>query len=324
MLLAVAGCGSGGAPSAGQPEPEVTFGDEARPPASPAVLEAERLLASGEAEAAARVLREAVAESPTDGRALLDLGLALEMQGRVEDAEAAYERATEAAPGLAEASNNLGVLRRERGDLEGAVAALRQAVQADPALASAHLNLGLALEEADRRVEAEAAYRRAMTLAPTDPSPRVQLGLLLVALEQRAEALGVLRPAVDLAAGDRALLSALGNGLRRAGDPQMAVRALREAIGADDDPAPPPVRAELALALYAAEHPEQAEAELGTLLAEAPDYAVGHYLLGHMLAQRGADREAARAFARYLDLEPEGPQAERARARLRELAGRRP
>jgi Tfp pilus assembly protein PilF len=307
-------------------QPEVTFEDEAEarrgPAASEGVARGEQLLAQGDARAAEAAFREAIEADERDVRAYLDLGLALEMQERLPDAERAYRSAIEIDASFAEALNNLGVLLRDRGELEEAVRTLRAAVQARPAFASAHLNLGLALEEAGETDDAMASYRRVIELAPREPTSRISLGLLLLENGERDQALIELRRAVSPAQGDRAMLSALGNGLRRAGDAEMAVRVLRDAIEAGEEEAPPPVHAELALALYAAEHHEEAERALEQLLAAHDDFAIAHYLIANMQAQRAAYADAARHYQAYLRLEPNGPQAAQARERLQRV--RRP
>lgn len=326
LALALAGCpgGSsrGGDGSSGGESP-VTFDDEAAanraPPASEAVERGESLLASGDAAGAEAAFREAIEAEPEDVRAHLDLGLSLEMQERFEDAEQAYRAAIALDGEFAEALNNLGVLLRDTGRIDEAVEVLGAAVRARPGFASAQLNYGLVLEELGRADEAMAAYRRVIELAPREPTARIQLGLLQIAQGDAEAALITLRRAAGPAQGSRVMLSALGNGLRRAGDPAMAVRVLREAIEAEETAPPNPVVAELALAQFAAGHREDAEQTLTALLEREASYADGHYLLANMLAARQAWSDAASHYQRYLRLEPEGPQAENAQARLRHV-----
>jgi len=327
LALALAG-GPGGAASEGGDgssggEAPVTFDDEAAanraPPASEAVERGESRRASGDAAGAEAAFREAIEQTPEDVRAHLDLGLALEMQERFEEAEQAYRAAVALDGEFAEALNNLGVLLRDTGRTDEAVEVLGQAVRARPGFASAQLNHGLVLEELGRVDEAMAAYRRVIELAPREPTARIQLGLLQIAQGDAEAALITLRRASGPAQGSRVMLSALGNGLRRAGDPAMAVRVLREAIDAEETPPPNPVVAELALAQFAAGHREDAEQTLSTLLEREGGYADGHYLLANMLAARQAWDEAAAHYQRYLRLDPDGPQAENARARLQHV-----
>lgn len=333
-LWALAGCGGGGGrqrplerSTSGRVDEPVMFEDEAAaqaaPQASEEVERGESLLAAGDAAAAERAFRAALEEDPSDVRAHLDLGLALEMQDRLDEAAHAYRAALDVDPTFAEALNNLGVLLRDAGRTEEAVRLLREAVRVRPGFASAQLNLGLALEDAGDAEGAMAAYRRVIALAPEEPTARIQLGLLQLSQGERERALITLRRAVSTAEGSRAMLSALGSGLRRAGDPQMALRVLRASVEAEDTPAPPAILAELALAQFAAGHRSEAEQTLGALLEAHADYATAHYLLANMLAAREAFDEAARHYEAYLRLAPDGPQAAPARARLEHVRSRR-
>ncbi len=319
VMLALAGCGGTQAPVSSGTSSEVMFEDEraeaAAPEASPDVTRGESLLAAGDAAAAEAAFRAAIEADDHDARAQLDLGLALEMQERWEDAEHAYRAAIEIDPTFAEALNNLGALLRDQDRSEEAIRTLREAVRVRPGFASAQLNLALALEEAGQVEDAMASYRRVIELAPNEPTSRIQLGLLQLEQGQRDEALITLRRAVSAAAGNRAMLSALGSGLRRAGDPQMAARVLRQAVEGEGE-APPAVTAELALALFASDHKDEAEQTLTALLAAHRDYATAHYLLANMLAARRAFPDAAQHYQAYLRAEPNGPQAAQARARL--------
>jgi tetratricopeptide (TPR) repeat protein len=288
-------------------------------PASPEVLSAEALLADGRPREAREALTSVVRAHPEDLRALLDLGLAHEMLDQLDEAEAAYRAALDhgagSTPQSAELLNNLGALLRDTERLEEALTMLRRAVALRPGFASAQLNLGLALEDAGDEVGAMEAYRRVIEIAEGEPTSRINLGLLLLGQGQTAQALVELRRALPLAE-ERADLAALGSGLRRAGDPAMAIRALSAAIDAEDTPAPPGLRAELALAHFAAEHRDEAESMLRALIASEPDFATAHYLLANALAAREAWREAAAEYEAFLRADPRAPEAAEARRRL--------
>ncbi len=325
--LALAACGAGArggslargsteGPSAPAGGDEVTFPDEAEaraaPPASEAVLAAEALLAEGRPREAAARLTAILAETPRDLRAHLDLGLAREMQDDPAGAEQAYRAALAVDAEFSEALNNLGALLRDQDRVEEAVRLLREAVRVRPAFASAQLNLGLALEDAGDDEGALRAYRAVIRLSPREPVSRTSLGLLLLRRGQRDQALIELRRAAPLAES-RADLAALGAGLRQAGDPAMALRVLRQAVDAEESPAPPGLRAEVALAEFAAGDRAAAEAHLREL---SGSYAPAFYLLGNALAAREAWREAESAYTEYLRRDPSGAHASDARARV--------
>jgi Tfp pilus assembly protein PilF len=97
----------------------------------------------------------------------------------------------------------------------------------------------------------------------------------------------------------------------------MAVRALNDAIAADDgSPAPAALTAELALAEFATDARPQAEQRLRDLITSDPSYATSHYLLANMLAARHAWADAATEYQAFLRAAPSAPEAADARGRL--------
>lgn len=288
-------------------------------PATADVLAAEALLADGRPREARIALAQILEGTPDDLRAWLDLGLAYEMLDDPSEAEGAYRSAITHGAGSsaqsAEILNNLGALLRDTDRLEEGIELLRQAVALRPALASAHLNLGLALEDSGDDVGAMASYRRVIALADHEPTSRINLGLILLRQGQRDTALIELRRALPLAE-EPADLAALGSGLRQAGDPAMAVRALTAAIDGLEDDVPPALTAELALAQFAADHRPEAEAILVQLIASTPSYPTSHYLLANMYAAREAWTDAAREYDAFLRAAPTAPEAAEARRRL--------
>jgi predicted O-linked N-acetylglucosamine transferase (SPINDLY family) len=75
---------------------------------------------------------------------------------------ASYRRALQLKPDYAEAHNNLGIALRLQGALEEAVASYRRALQLKPDYAEAHSNLGNSLKDQGQLDEAVACYRRAI------------------------------------------------------------------------------------------------------------------------------------------------------------------
>jgi Flp pilus assembly protein TadD len=321
VACAVGACAGG---TASERPPDAPLPDEAVPPAR-AVPPASDLVKEGEAKlqaddaAGARVLFEqAIAADASDARAHLDLGIALEMQDEVAEAEKAYRRAVELQPDLAEALNNLAVLVRLRGEGEEAIGLLRRATGANPGSASAHANLALALEDAGDLAGAEGAYRKALSIQADDAITRANLGLLLLKRERPEDAARELKEALPRAAGNRAVLLAIGNGLRRAGDTAAAVRAMQGAVDAGEAPTPA-LLAELALAQRAAGDRAAAIASIERALALDDRYATGHYLLGNMLAGDGRAADARVHYKRYLKIEPKGEHADKVKERLKML-----
>lgn len=287
------------------------------PPASELVQRGENHLAVNELAQARSLFEQALVDDSNDARANLDLGIVMEMLGDIEAAETQYRKAIAIQPDFAEALNNLGVLLRVKRELDEAVLVLRKAVRYNPSSASGHMNLALALEDSALLEQAEAEYREALRVNPNDAITRANLGLLLLRMEQRDAAARELKIALSQAADNRAALVAIGNGLRRAGEPSGALQALQAAIRADGAEPTPSLLSELALAQRAAGDRDEAIRSLRRALEIDENYAIAHYLMANMLAAKRASAEAAKHYQIYLQLEPKGAQAERARERLK-------
>lgn len=298
---------------AAEPPPEELV---SRPAATPDVLRGEKLLVDGRPAEAKEVFQEALRRDPDDVRAWLDLGLAHEALGDMAAAERSYRRATELDSRFAEAFNNLGVLLRERGALEESVRALQRAVALDPNLTAAHFNLALAYEDSGRRDDAEREYRATIEQMPSDPVPRINLAMLYLDTGRPDEAATILREVRSATRGDVLLSIAVGEGLRRAGAPDEAVAVLRGALERAGDPPPTELLAELALAYYAVDDLDAAEAHMRRAIGQDEIDPSLQYAYGAILAKQGQVGKARAHFRRAIELDPDGPYASRAKRRL--------
>ncbi len=316
-VLAALAVGCGSSQSAPAQGPSLTT--LSRPPASPDLLRGERLLAEGKVPEAKRVFEQALADNPSDVRALLDLGLALEASGDWASAEKAYRRATALDPNFAEAFNNLGVLLREAGKLLEATAMLERAVALDPALIAARFNLALSYEEQGKLGDAEREYLETIDRLPADPIPRINLAMMLLDAGQPEDAVEQLRAARPMIRGDVLLSIAVGEGLRRAGLPAEAAPVLQAALRQAPEPPPTELLAELALAQYASGDLDAAEASMRRAVGQNELDPALQYAYGSILAKQGQLGKARAHLRRAVKLDPDGPYAERARARLEAL-----
>ncbi len=315
-LVLLVACASSSPPASQTPAELPTA---SRPPATPTVVRGERLLAEGNASAALQVFREAVAEDPEDARAWLDVGLASEEVGDRVSAEAAYRRATKLDEGFADAFNNLGVLLREAGKLDEAIPLLERAVAIDPKLAAARFNLALAYEEKGRLDEAEGEYRATIEQLPDDPIPRINLAMMLLDVGRAGEAAEELRAAAPMVRHQVLLSIAVGGGLRRSGAPAEAVTVLRDALAVAADPPPTELLAELALAHYAVGDLRSAQSVMLRALRQDELNPALQYAYGAILAKDGQLGRARSHLRRAIELDPDGPYAASARARLEAL-----
>lgn len=112
---------------------------------------------------AERWLREASEREPGEARHWNDLGEALRLLGRLEEATAAYSKALELQP-LVEAMNNIAVALAGQGDLESSKRWLNQAIEAAPEDPYPYNNLGVVLEAEGKFDEALQNYESAVKL----------------------------------------------------------------------------------------------------------------------------------------------------------------
>lgn len=133
-------------------------------PEYPAALHGMGVLCVGrsEAEEAERWLRQAIAADAENALAWNDLGEALRMLGRGDEAIVAYSRALQLAPDFLSALNNMAVALAGKGDLEEAKRCLRQAIEIDPKDPHPHNNLGVILESEGQVAEALLCYEKAV------------------------------------------------------------------------------------------------------------------------------------------------------------------
>jgi Flp pilus assembly protein TadD len=152
----------------------------------------------GRLDEAVRAYEAAIARDPALAEAHYNLGVALGAQGRIADAARSWRRAAELKPGFVPALNNLGSALLELGDVQGAAAQHRLALKADPRSAGAMINLGNALRLMGDAAGAVAQYRAALDLARDTAMTEANMALALRDLGRLDEAEGAYRRAIAL------------------------------------------------------------------------------------------------------------------------------
>lgn len=193
----------------------------------------------------------------------------------------------------------------------------------------AHYMRGLVLfaRAADASGPAIAAFERARTLAPKEAEFHYRLGLALVESERDEEALAPLRQALALAPARASWNLPLAKALHRTGDAKGAVAALGRFL--EGRPEPREVQTAQALMgqiadpfagfpqaarprveqalnwLQVVDVPQQAIAELESVLRDYPDLPVVHALLGLAYQRLDDAGRAVEEFKRAIELAPE-------------------
>jgi predicted O-linked N-acetylglucosamine transferase (SPINDLY family) len=143
-----------------------------KPNDAPILFEAGSLAVHcGQAEHGVELLRRAVAHNRNIYEYQLELGVALAVLGRLDEAKAATECALRLRPHSVEALCNLGYIVTKQGNLIGAILAFRRALDIDPNSAIAHQNMAVALQRQGRISESITSLQAAITCDPNFAEP---------------------------------------------------------------------------------------------------------------------------------------------------------
>jgi tetratricopeptide (TPR) repeat protein len=129
----------------------------------------------GDAAAAERYYRDAVALAPEDIDNRLGLAKALEAQGLNDSALAVYVELLSRSPRRADAPQALGRFLYRTGKFDAAWTQLDEALRRDPKRAAIHVDLGLTAEKLQRPEDAIAHFDAALKLEPDWPELRQHL-----------------------------------------------------------------------------------------------------------------------------------------------------
>lgn len=129
--------------------------------------------------------------------ALVNLGLVLENQGRLPEAEAAYRRALAGSPDNPNAANNLGNILQKTGRLDGAIEIFTEIVRKRPDYVPAWHNLGLSYMARDEPAAALPFLDKAVALEPGNVSAQINRGHARLRLGRIPEAILDFRKALQ-------------------------------------------------------------------------------------------------------------------------------
>ena len=167
------------------------------------------------------LFRHALAVTADNDIAHADLGVALEQQGKWDEALAEYRAAARLAPGRYQTHNNLGNLLDKMGQPEMALAEYREAVSLNPELPSLHDGLGSVLAELGRFSEAMNEFTNAARLDPAYPWPHFEMAKALLKQGRDAGAINQLREALRLGPDNFQILAFTAHVLSADENPQI-------------------------------------------------------------------------------------------------------
>ena len=155
------------------------------------------------------------------------LGIALQAEGKLDEAIAEYRTALRLTPDMAAAHFNLGNALKTRGQYAEAVGELCAAIQSLPNRADAHYDLAVALHFTDKPAEAEAECRAAIRLKPDYAMAHNLLALMLSDQAKHDEAIAEVRESLRLDPESADAHCNLGRFLREVGRYAESLEELR-------------------------------------------------------------------------------------------------
>ncbi len=166
-----------------------------------------------------------------------------------------------------------GVAAMSAEDFAGAIAAFEKVLEIDPDQPEALYNLGVAHENLGQIDQAVTFYKKAIELQTSAVEPYLALAAIHTANQQWPEAMAMLQEAEKLQPDDVSIVFDIGAVAMNAVDIPAAERAFQRVVELDDA------------------------------------HALGHYQLGMVYVNQGKSEEAIAQLEKYLELEPDGPQA---------------
>jgi Flp pilus assembly protein TadD len=130
----------------------------------------------GKTDQAILQLQKALQIMPDNAQFHNSLGAAFIQKGDLDKALLHLTEAIHLFPGCAEAHNNLGIVLSDRGDIEGAITHYQEAIQIKPGESVFYFNLGNAESAKEELKKAVSAYLKALQIKPDAENVRLNLG----------------------------------------------------------------------------------------------------------------------------------------------------
>jgi tetratricopeptide (TPR) repeat protein len=231
-----------------------------------------------------------------------NLAVALQAEGRLDEAIDRYRRAIAMRPEYAPAYNNLGTALHAKGRHDEAIATYQRALGLRLEYPQAHYNLANALNDAGRPREAAEHFRIALQTIGGSADVHNNLGIALMGQGKTAEAIAEFRTAVQLEPESAKSRRNLADALASAGQYDEAIDQFRRAARLDPTGA---ANYDLGSLFLELDRTEEAIAEFRASLKRAPDDAQTHNNLGIALGIQGRLDDAIGHFQRALAVQPD-------------------
>src|SRR6266566_4352719 len=257
----------------------------------------------GKFDEALKPLDQALALAPDYVEALNNRGNVLLKLKRFAEALTSYDRLIALKPELPEAFNNRGIVLKEMDRPEDALQSYDRALALRPDYAEALHNRGNALQKLDRLDEALANFDQALALKPDYADAFHNRGRVLQQRGRLDEALGSYRQAVAFSPGLAEAHNNSGSILREMKRLEEALAAFERASALKPDLAS--AWLSCASVLVELKQFDQALRSIDCALEREPDLAEGWLNRGNVCGTIGRHEEALAAYDRALNVSPD-------------------
>jgi tetratricopeptide (TPR) repeat protein len=185
---------------------------------------------------------------------------------------------------------------------------LKEILAADPSSAEAHMLLGVAyrgMATPEMMGEAVAEFRQSLSLNPKLVPARLYLAHCYLDLGRPVRAKEELEAALAQVPAQPQIQALLGETERQLKNPKRAIELLQETLKADDSPQ---TRYYLSLAMFDADRPMEALAELQQVVAAKPQVVEPYLSLGVVYLEGGKVDEAIDTLNQGTKLDPGKPE----------------
>lgn len=221
--------------------------------------------------------------------------------GQLQAAESSAKALLKQYPGALVVYNVLGVALEGQGKLEEAVQYYRKALLMNPSISEIHFNLGSVLSQLGRDDEAVASYQRAIKISPGLAVAHFNLATLLQKKSLLDEAVRHYRQAVVIEPGFFEAYGAMGTAMQQQGHLDDAIACYRQALAISDHALG---HFNLATALRDRGGLEQAIAHYRQAIVLQPNYADAHNNLGEVFRDQGHMEHAVACYQKALAMMP--------------------
>ena len=230
------------------------------------------------------------------------LGLALDGQGKGQEAVQTYDRVIQLKPDFPDVYNNRGYALKGLGQLDEALQSCEKAIQLKPNFAEGYATRGIVLKELGRLNEAMASYDKAIQLKPELAEVYVNRSNLLRTLGQSQEAVTSADKAIELRPDLAISYNNRGAALEDLDQLQHALRDYDKAIELKPDYAD--VYTNRGVVFASLGQLQKAIANHDKAILLKPDLAAAHFNRGVALQELGQHQSAMISYQKAISINP--------------------